>query len=233
MEIYAIGDLHLGSTVNKPMAIFGEKWHDHDQKVISFWKHNVSEEDIVLIPGDLSWAMKLDEVKSDLAIIDSLPGRKICVRGNHDYWWHKINHLNQLYDTIDFIQNTSYMIGRTAICGTRGWVCPNNRLFTEDDHKIYVREAQRLRLSLDHALKQNAEEMILMMHYPPTNEEHDQSLFMQLIQSYPIKHVVYGHLHDSEGQSKGIKGQVESVNFHLVSADYLDFNVKWIDHLEV
>ncbi|MGL4346127.1 MAG: metallophosphoesterase [Cellulosilyticaceae bacterium] len=231
MKVYAIGDLHLATTSEKPMDIFGEHWHDHVSRLEQQWKAVISEEDMVLIAGDISWAMKLEQAMDDLSLIERLPGKKICIRGNHDYWWHKINYMNTLYKDIYFIQNTCYQVGKTAICGGRGWICPNERRFTEEDEKIYLREYQRIKLSLDQAIKQKAQEIILMLHYPPTNEEHEQSLFMELIEKYPIKQVVYGHLHDAIGQAQSLKGKEGKVHFHLVAADYLDFKPKYIECL--
>ena len=153
MSLYAIGDLHFSTAVNKPMNIFGDNWDNHEEKIINSWKSKVNEEDTVLIVGDTSWAINMNEAEEDLNIIHNLPGKKIYVKGNHDYWWTTVAKLNKLYDDMSFLQNNFYQYEEYAICGTRGWICPNDVKFTEDDEKIYKREAHRLKLSLDAAKK--------------------------------------------------------------------------------
>lgn len=229
MKIYGIGDLHFGTMVNKPMDYFGEHWNNHTEKIIGEWKKAVRPEDIVLLPGDISWAMRLGQAKNDLDLIADLPGTKICIRGNHDYWWQKITHLNSLYESIYFLQNKSYVIEKTGICGTRGWICPGHKNFTEEDLKIYMREATRLKLSLDNAIAKGANNIIVMLHYPPTNENHEPSLFTELIEEYPVKHVVYGHLHDKVSHDLAMQGIVNGTKYHLIAADYINFRLKMIE----
>ena len=223
MDIYAIGDLHLSGSVNKPMDIFGDKWKNHDSRIAKNWMKLVNEEDIVLIPGDISWAMTLEEAMVDLDFIHHLPGKKIFIKGNHDYWWHSVSRLNSLYQGMYFLQNTSYPIGDYGICGSRGWTCPGLAEMDQQDIKIYNREAKRLELSLQHAKQLGCKKIIVMLHYPPTNENKDPSLFTELFKQYPVKQVVYGHLHGKGSFDHSLKGMHEGINYTLVSADAIAF----------
>lgn len=221
MKIFALGDLHLANSVDKPMSVFGDNWDNHMKKIENNWKNNITQEDIILIAGDISWAMNLDEAKADLELLHNLPGQKIYIKGNHDYWWEKINKLNKLYKDMYFLQNKSYQVGDIAICGTRGWLCPNDTKFTEHDQKIYAREAMRLKLSLEEA--KHIEHKIVMLHYPPTNDKKEDSLFTQLIEEHKVSTVVYGHLHGQQAYSQSLLGEYRGIRYQLVSADYLDF----------
>ena len=144
MSLYAIGDLHFSTAVNKPMDVFGDNWDNHQEKIINNWKEVISDEDTVLVLGDTSWAINMDEAKEDLDIINNLPGKKIFIKGNHDYWWSSLNKLKKAYEEISFLQNTYYKYENIGICGSRGWLCPNEVKFDEDDEKIYKREQLRL-----------------------------------------------------------------------------------------
>jgi predicted phosphohydrolase len=155
MSLYAIGDLHFATSVDKPMDIFGDKWTDHETKIINDWNLNVNQEDTVLVLGDTSWGINLQEAKSDLDIIHKLPGEKIFIKGNHDYWWTTVTGLNKLYDNMSFLQTNFYEYKEYAICGGRGWICPNSVKFDENDAKIYKREENRIRLSLECARKKD------------------------------------------------------------------------------
>lgn len=225
MSLYAIGDLHFSTAVNKPMNIFGDNWDNHEEKIINSWKSKVNEEDTVLIVGDTSWAINMKEAEEDLNIIHNLPGKKIYVKGNHDYWWTTVAKLNKLYDDMSFLQNNFYQYEEYAICGTRGWICPNDVKFTQDDEKIYKREAHRLKLSLDSAKKAGFKKIIVITHYPPTNDKLDPSLFTEIYESYGVEKVVYGHLHGKESFKMGLKGIRNEVEYNLVSCDYVDFNL--------
>lgn len=231
MNIYAIGDLHLSFGVDKPMAIFGDKWHNHVQVLQTNWLHTIKEEDLVILCGDLSWGMRLEEAQKDLEFIASLPGKKVCIKGNHDYWWEKIGRLNQLDERLYFLQNTAYCLdNRLAICGTRAWSHPLESI--QADEKIYKREVERLKLSLEDAKKKGAKEIIVALHYPPTNEKRDPSPFTTLLKDYPVTQVVFGHLHDEVAWANALQGDYEGTCYHLVAADYLKFAPKWIKHLD-
>jgi len=226
VKIFAIADLHLSFSVDKPMDVFGEHWKKHDEKMEIHWNQLVSEDDIILIPGDISWAMNLEDAMVDLEWIKKLPGKKIISKGNHDYWWASVNKMNKLYDNIQFLYNNYYSVGDTAICGTRGWVCPNDAMFTEHDQKIYDREAIRLRYSLEMAKKDGFEDYIVMLHYPPTNDKKESSLFTEIIEEYNVRKVVYGHLHSAQCFEFSLNGMINGTEYSLVSCDALDFKVK-------
>ncbi len=223
MALFVISDLHLSISSDKPMNVFGEHWQDHHMKIENNWKENVQEEDTILIPGDISWAMTLEHAKEDLEWINKLPGRKILLKGNHDYWWSSINKLNSMYHKMDFLQNNYYLYEDIAICGTRGWICPNDNKFTEHDIKIYDREINRLKLSLDQAVKNNHSSIFVITHYPPTNDQKEPSEFTKLYEFYGVKKVFYGHLHGEESFKVGLMGNINGVNYYLTSCDYIDF----------
>ena len=225
MSLYAIGDLHFSTAVNKPMNIFGDNWNNHEEKIINSWKSQVKEDDIVLVVGDTSWGINMNEAKQDLDIIHKLPGKKIFVKGNHDYWWTTVTKLNKLYEDMNFLQNNFYFYKDYAICGTRGWICPNDFKFTQEDEKIYKREAHRLKLSLDGAIKAGFKKIIVITHYPPTNDKLQQSLFTEIYEEYCVEKVIYGHLHGKESFKMGLEGIRNEVEYKLVSCDYTDFNI--------
>ena len=227
MRLYAIGDLHLsfGEGVEKPMDIFGPLWEGHAEKLRANWEAIIQPEDTVIICGDISWGLKLEEAKADLDWVHELPGKKIFFKGNHDLWWQSIGKLNKLYDdgTMNFMQCNCYMLEeKTAVCGARGWVCPGSDGFSEHDRKIYQREVARLKMSLDDAKKQGAEKIIGVLHFPPTNDKHQASGFTQLMSEYGVKTCVYGHLHGRDAFKNGIKSVYNGVQYRLVSLDYLD-----------
>ena len=223
MKIFGIGDLHLSRDGNKPMDIFGKNWDNHSEILIQNWTEKVSKQDVILIPGDISWGMRLREAEADLKLLQQLPGQKVCIRGNHDYWWEKVGKLNASFRGICFLQNKAFVIGSLAICGSRGWVCPNSISFSEEDEKIFKRELIRLQLSLEDALKKSAKEIIVMLHYPPVYRLERSSSITALIQHYPVSQVIYGHLHDENSWQEAIQGTYEGIDYKLVSADYLSF----------
>lgn len=232
MALYAIGDLHLSFSSDKPMDVFGEHWSNYEEKIKESWLECVSDSDTVLIPGDISWAMKLDQAMVDLEWIHKLPGRKILLRGNHDYWWSSLKKLQGLFDEMYFLQNNFYVYETTdqtyAICGTRGWLCPNPNKFEENDQKIYDRELLRLKLSLDAAKAAGHEKIIVMTHYPPTNDSRDRSGFVEIYEEYGVEKVIYGHLHSEYSFEAGLQGLHNNVEYLLTSCDYLDFQLKKI-----
>ncbi|RKD22373.1 hypothetical protein SAMN02745883_00786 [Caminicella sporogenes DSM 14501] len=224
MALFAIGDLHLSFSSNKPMDVFGENWINHTEKIKNNWIKNIKGEDTILIPGDISWAMKLKEAIYDLNWINNLPGKKILIRGNHDYWWTSLSKMNSLFENMMFLQNNYFTYEDYAICGTRGWICPNENKFDEHDKKIYERELHRLRLSLNAAVKDGYDKFIVMTHYPPTNEKFEKSGFIEIYEEYKVEKVVYGHLHDLDSFEAGLKGVLNGVEYILTSCDYLNFN---------
>ena len=199
MKVFAISDLHLSINNPKPMDIFGPVWEGYLDKIFTDWKEKVTDEDIVLLAGDFSWAMKLKETEEDFKLLSTLPGKKVIIRGNHDYWWKSISAVRKVLPSGFYaIQNDAIKFDNIIICGTRGWTVPErNAEQSEENKKIYDREVLRLELTLQAAdkLRQNREEIICMMHYPPTNFSKDDSDFTRLIEKYKVNKVVFGHLH--------------------------------------
>lgn len=228
MALYAIGDLHLSLSVDKPMDIFGEAWVKHEEKIKQSWLQHVTDDDTVLIPGDISWATTFEDARIDLAWIDALPGKKLLLRGNHDYWWTSLKRMSEAFPDMVFIQNNYYEYETYLICGTRGWVCPNKQNFDPHDEKIYKRELIRLKLSLDSARKASKKPIIVMTHYPPTNEAYEPSGFTELYEAYGVSKVIYGHLHTEVSFKCGMQGQVNGVDYQLVSSDYIGFQLQKI-----
>lgn len=223
--IWGIADLHFDHTKDKAMDIFGENWVDHENKIIKDWNSKVSDGDVVLVAGDISWALKLEDSIEDLKKIDELPGDKFFIKGNHDYWWTTVTNLNKLYDNMKFLQTNFYEYGEYAICGGRGWICPNDFKFDDNDEKIYKREENRIRLSLQAAKKKGYSKFIVITHYPPTNDKLEESLFTNLYEEYGVEKVIYGHLHGKESFKMGLKGVRNGVEYILASCDYTDFNL--------
>lgn len=233
MKIYAISDLHLSfnENIDKPMDIFGMGWENHAGRLRKNWEGRITDEDIVLIPGDISWGLKLEEAVADFEWIHSLPGLKIISKGNHDLWWGRINYLNTLYEDIIFLQNDCYVPdgGDLVITASRGWPYPGSDEYTEHDEKIYSRELQRMRLGLDAAGKQAPDARIIVcLHYPPTDPSGRKTGFTDILEEYGVWKCVYGHLHGHNSFKRGIKGSLRGVEYQLVSLDYLDAEPKLI-----
>ena len=226
MSLFAIGDLHFGFGVHKSMDIFGGNWENHAEKIIQNWNAQITQADTVLLPGDISWGMRLEEAMLDLDCIDRLPGKKILLAGNHDYWWKSSAKLEARYPKMQFLKNDTVPYEFYHICGTRGWICPNPHAFTSDDEKIYRREQIRLRLSLDAAMRKQAKDILVMLHFPPMNEEGESSGFTELVEAYPVRLVVYGHFHGAQNHQRAFQGKRNGIEYRLVSSDYLAFSPK-------
>lgn len=198
MRLFAIADPHLSGAQPKPMTVFGPAWEGHPEAFFAGWRSVVEEDDLVLIPGDVSWAMRLEDAMVDIRAIAALPGRKVLLRGNHDYWWPSISKLRARLPAGMFaIQNDALVIDGVVIAGSRGWVCPGSRGFTEQDEKIYLREAERLSLSLQMAAKLEGRYRVVMLHYPPTNYALEPSAFTRLILEAEPDALVFGHVHNT------------------------------------
>lgn len=234
MSIYVIGDLHLSFSVEKPMDIYGGQWLNHTERVRENWIKKIRPQDTVIIPGDISWGLRLSEAMEDLRWIDELPGKKLMFKGNHDLWWNSIGKLNKLFDSITFVQNTFAEADGYLICGSRGWSCPGETGFTAKDQKIYLRELGRLRLSLEAAKKEIERRRTLpqdqageirgilgVLHYPPTNERLENSGFTDIFAEYGTEKVVYGHLHGKEAYKNGLQGWRKGIEYILTSCDKL------------
>ena len=226
MQIYAIADLHLSLTSEKPMDVFGEAWRGHAEKLERNWRERVQADDLVLVPGDISWAMQLSAALPDLSFIGNLPGRKILLKGNHDYWWSAIGRVRaSLPEGMRALQNDSIVENGIGICGSRGWLCPGSNNFNAEDQKIYLRELDRLSLSL--ASLPAVETKIAMLHFPPFLDKEKGSGFTERLEDAGVQIVVYGHLH-GEANRYAFEGERNGITYHCVAADKLDFMPKLI-----
>ena len=226
MNIYAISDLHLSGAAPKPMDIFGDHWTDHWGKIKEDWESKIIDGDLVLMPGDFSWALKLADAAVDIERVCALPGNKVIMKGNHDYWWSSLSQVNSLLSNHTYaLQNNSLCFGEYIIAGSRGWNIPGTNQFDpETDEKLYAREAARLELSLKHARK-NAPDSILigMMHFPPSDSRGSSTLYTDLFEKYGAVRVVYGHLHASS-INNALSGTYRGIEYTLVSCDAIDFS---------
>ena len=225
MRVFAIADPHLSKAIPKPMDVFGPNWAGHPELFFERWRETVEDEDLVLIPGDISWAMSLEDALLDLQDIAALPGRKVLLRGNHDYWWPAIGKLRAALPPDMFaLQNDALQVSGVVIAGTRGWTSPGTFDFTEQDRKIYDREVERLKLSLRAAEKLSGEKFIVMLHYPPTNVRLEASPITELLLKTAPDAVVYGHVH---GEHIALPDLGDSA-VHFVAADALRFRPKLV-----
>ncbi|MBQ7603145.1 MAG: metallophosphoesterase [Clostridia bacterium] len=225
MRVFAIGDLHLDSAVDKPMDVFGPGWEDHFVRICNSWQAKVKDDDLVLIPGDISWGMRSCEAQPDLDLIAALPGKKIIIRGNHDYWWDSISRVRSMLKGEFFaLQNDAIKINNVVICGTRGWTVPNSPAeFKDDDKRIYDREVIRMQLALEDMAKkrQDGDISIVMIHYPPFNVKIDSSDFTDLFEKYKVDIVVYGHLHGKNCRACKFV-QKNGIKYYLTSCDQVN-----------
>lgn len=232
MAIYTIGDLHLSFGNPKPMNIFGDNWNNHEEKIRKDWLSKVKPEDIVIHPGDFSWAMYLEDTVKDFEYLNSLPGKKIMLKGNHEYWWTTVTNMKKFleekdFKNIDFLQNNSFEVEDKIICGTRGWSLTNEKM--ENAKKIIDREALRLELSIKSGLERGMDkEIIVFMHYPPIVRQNIDTEFMRILRKYGIKRCYYAHLH-SKSIEDAVEGNVCGIEFKLVSADALNFQLLKIE----
>jgi len=225
MKVFAISDLHLSFNSEKPMDVFGGAWENYLEKIEKDWNEKVTDEDIILIAGDISWAMKLEEAQEDLNYIAKFKGKKILIRGNHDYWWKSPSSIRaMLKENMYILQNDSILLNNIIFCGTRGWSVPEQQnLQTDEDKKIYDREVSRLELSLKSAKQkqQNDEPIIALIHYPPFNSRLENSEFTRLFEEYGVTKVIYGHLHGKDVKAV-LEHKKNGVTYYLTSCDQID-----------
>lgn len=222
MALFAIADLHLSFGTDKPMDVFSG-WHDYVSRIEANWKNIVRESDTVVIPGDVSWAMNFSELYPDFAFLHALPGRKILLKGNHDYWWTTLAKMNRFigesgFDTIRILHNSAVEAEGICVCGTRGWLYDSE---PDDDRKILLREAGRLRLSLEAAAKTGLEPVVFL-HYPPVYGDFVCGEILQVLQEYGVRRCCYGHLH-GRAALRAVEGVSQGILFRLVSCDHLKF----------
>ena len=236
MSIYAIGDLHLSFSTNKPMDIFGENWRNHEEKIKQDWLLKVKDDDTVILAGDFSWGMNMEEALADFEYINKFPGKKILLKGNHDYWWTTITSMKKFLsehniEKIDFLHNNSFEVENKIICGTRGWNISD--ALNIEDTKIINREISRLKLSIESGIKQfgNNKEKIAFLHYPPITLsnilKNETTPFIQVLNEFKIKNCYYGHLHGL-AIKEAVNGNIDEISLHLISADGVDFKLQKI-----
>ena len=221
MKVFAIGDLHLAGGSDKPMNVFGAHWDQHFEHISKAWRARVADGDTVLIPGDISWAIRQEQAEEDLRAIGALPGNKILLRGNHDYWWNSLSKLRAILpEKMYALQNDCIAFSNVAFTGSRGWTCPGSAGFTAEDEKLYQREIIRLSMSLKKAPEGYTK--ICMLHFPPFNEHRQPSGFTELFEQYNVHTVIYAHLH-GKACKNAFEGERNGVNYMLCSADHLEF----------
>ena len=223
MSLWVIADTHLSFGVSKPMDIFGG-WSNYVEKIESNWRELVSLQDAVVIAGDISWGMTLDEALPDLRFLDALPGRKIILKGNHDYWWVTKTKMDNFLKangitSVSFLFNNAYREGDITVFGTRGWFYDAHG---EHDEKVIAREAGRLRLSYDAALKLGGE-AVAFMHYPPVYAGRECPEMMNALLETGVKRCYYGHLHGRKNHGLAVTGLYKGIDFRLISCDYTQF----------
>ncbi|MEE0858651.1 MAG: metallophosphoesterase [Acutalibacteraceae bacterium] len=223
MSLFVIADLHLSLGTDKPMDIFSG-WNDYEKRLEKNWRALVTDNDTVVIPGDISWAMKLNETYEDFKFIHNLPGRKLFLKGNHDYWWDTRRKIEKYlaengFDTIEIVYNSAVAVENFAVCGTRGWFYDAEK---DSDKKILNREVGRLRTSIEEALKTGLEPVVFL-HYPPVYGEQRCNDILNVLKEYNIKKCYYGHLHGSNVTRKAVMGEFKGINFKLISSDYIKF----------
>ena len=224
MKIYAISDLHISTNTNKPMDVFGGNWVNYLDKIFADWNEKVSDDDIVLIGGDISWAMDIDDAKKDLELLSNLKGKKVLVKGNHDYWWSGITKVRDILPEGFFaLQNDCIKFDNVIICGSRCWSVPGSPDFSEQDQKIYLRETERLKLSFNNVnkIKEEGDKVIALIHYPPFNVRRENSLFTEIFEKNGVDAVIYGHLHGKDVRSDKLVIK-NNVKYYLTSCDQVD-----------
>lgn len=241
MAIYCLADFHLSNQVDKPMHKFGQEWMDHDLKIKNNIEQVVKEEDILLIPGDISWAINMEEAEKDLIFVSGLPGRKILLRGNHDYWWGTLSRNYRFLEkhqikNLDFLQNNAFRLvdpelRGILIAGTRGWIFPNDPKWQQTDQKIYQREIGRLKFSLNEAekLRQPGDKLIVMTHFPPVNLQLAISDFTKLMHDHGTDLCVFGHIHHKESPYQLSGEEIHGIPMLLTACDQVNFKPILLD----
>ncbi len=224
MKIYAISDLHISTNTNKPMDVFGGNWVGYLDKIKADWMDKVGDDDLVLIGGDISWAMNIEDAEKDVQTFAHLKGKKVLIKGNHDYWWNGIGKVRDILPVNFFaLQNDSIRFDGVVVCGSRCWSVPGSPDFSEQDQKLYLRETERLKLSLKSASKllQDGDKLIALIHYPPFNVRRESSAFTDLFEEYGVHSVVYGHLHGKDVRADKLVVK-NGVKYYLTSCDQVE-----------
>ena len=221
--IYSIADLHLSFGTNKPMDVFSG-WTNYTERIRNNWQRLVEPDDTVVIAGDISWAMKLNDINKDFEYIQSLNGKKIILKGNHDYWWTTKSKMDKYiadsgFDSISILHNNYYVVEDTAICGTRGWFYDAEK---DEDMLILKREVGRLKMSVEPAVKAGYKPVVFL-HYPPIYNGMECTEIMDVLREYEIEKCFYGHVHGGNAAKKAFIGEKDGISFKLTACDYVNF----------
>ncbi|MCQ5131182.1 metallophosphoesterase [Butyricicoccus faecihominis] len=226
MALFTLADLHLSTAVPKPMDIFGGRWQGYTEKIVKNWRALIAPEDTVVLGGDISWGISLSEARTDFELLESLPGRKLILKGNHDLWWETAAKMHRFLEehgmqSIDFLHNNCFFYENTALCGTRGW--PFEQDFADPhNEKIFRRELMRLEASLRQGAAAAPEEIVCFLHYPPLYASFRCEAIVSMLQKYGVRRCFYGHLH-SESLRYAVEGVYDGIEWRLVSGDHVDF----------
>lgn len=230
MKIFAISDLHLSGLSDKPMDVFGSGWENHFEKIKEDWQNRVSDDDIVLIAGDISWGTTLEEGLYDLQSLKGLKGKKIFTRGNHDFWWNGITKLRRAApdESFYFLQNDCVKFGNVIICGSRGWTCPGSADYTENDERLYKREAERFKLCFSEAekIREEGDKLIVMIHSPPFSPKSPDTYFTEMFENNRADKVVFGHIHGATYFP--FRTEKNAIEYVLTSCDKVGFTLQRI-----
>lgn len=227
MSLYVMGDLHLSLNSDKSMEVF-HGWENYTERIKENWENTVKDDDIVVLAGDTSWGMTLEESLEDFKFINNLPGKKVLIKGNHDYWWATVKKMEDFFrennlDTFVILHNNCIPYGEYAVCGTRGWV---NETKEPADAKVLAREAGRLRTSIECAVRQNLKPVVVL-HYPPIFSANCNYDILQVMYDYGVRNCYYGHIH-GRSSKYAINGERDGINFEFISSDFLQFKPKKI-----
>ena len=232
MSLFVMADLHLSISVDKPMDIFGSRWNDYMTKIQKNWSSIITDDDTVIVPGDITWAIDYNEAYEDFKFIEALPGKKLIGKGNHDYWWGTMAKIRNFvkesgFKSIDFLYNNAYKIDDFIVCGTRGWYVDeklqNGSTKDAEYNKIVSREAQRLKISLEEAkkLQTNGEQILVFFHFPPVFNSFVCDEIVDILKEYGIKHCYFGHIHGVYNIPRNTV--YDGITFSLISSDYCNF----------
>lgn len=222
MALFAIADTHLSLSTDKSMNVFSG-WDDYVERLENHWRELITDDDTVVIAGDISWGMNLEQAKQDFAFLDTLPGKKLILKGNHDYWWTTRRKMDRFFeengwDTLRIVHNDCVVVDEYAVCGTRGWFFDAEE---DADKLVLMREAGRLRTSI-RAAKETGKKPIVFLHYPPRYADQICEEILDVLHEERITHCYYGHIH-SNGIRLAVQGEVEGIHYRLISADALRF----------
>lgn len=223
MAVYTIADLHLSFGVDKPMDVF-QGWENYTDRIRDNWKRLVTDDDTVVIAGDISWAMTLEETEKDFAFIDALPGRKLLMKGNHDYWWTTKAKMDRFladsgFGSMEILHNNHFVRDGLALCGSRGWFYDAE---TDADMKVLNREAGRLRMSLEGAVREGCTP-IAFLHYPPIYNGMQCREIIDVLHEFGVEKCFYGHIHGGTAARRAFEGQLDGITYRLIACDHIGF----------